>query len=357
MNSIISFFVFFILLTTSFISYAFTFNTAFGDGLFMEELVASLGDRQANLLIKMSPPVVTTDLIQKQSQKPEILFRLYDSKTNQTFKEVTYYITIEKNGKQLMSDWFYDPNGDLTLQMQPRNTSQIRVSGDLDPILNAYTSQGAGPVVASGPIFLEGGLYNFIVRIVTVDYVRTILPDDQQPVFDGGLSVGAYQNKSLDIEGKPIPIEILSYYDKINNISYVPSSNAISFDMPFDYNTSRLNDTDNNVYIHQEVYVPRPSALSSSGGYTGFVNGMDVTNNLVVDGSNETKDVVHFMLTKPIVLQIASQHNQASAASAASATDNSSPSSIMNFSLIPSETGSKSTETPMDHTAMMMPPQ
>ena len=65
MNSIISFYVFFILLTTSFISYAFTFNTAFGDGLFMEELVASLGDRQANLLIKMSPPVVTTDLIQK----------------------------------------------------------------------------------------------------------------------------------------------------------------------------------------------------------------------------------------------------------------------------------------------------
>ncbi len=215
MKSINSF-TFLILLFASFALifstlFAFTTvdNTAFGDGLFMEHLVASLGDRQANLLIKMSPPVVTTDLIQKQSQKPEILFRLYDSKTNQTFKEVTYYITIEKNGKQLMSNWFYDPNGDLTIQMQPRNTNQIRVSGELDPILNAYTSQGSGPVVASGPIFLEGGLYNFIVRIVTVDFVKTILPDDQQPVFDGGLSVGAYQNKSLDVRGTTVPVEIL----------------------------------------------------------------------------------------------------------------------------------------------------
>lgn len=354
MNNFFSFCVFFILLTTSLITHAFTFNTAFGDGLFMEHLVASLGDRQANLLIKMSPPVVTTELIQEQSQKPEILFRLYDSATNQTFKEVTYYITIEKNGKQLMSNWFYDPNGDLTIQMQPRNTSQITVAGDLDPILNAYTSQGSGPVVASGPIFLEGGLYNFIVRIVTVDFVKTILPDDEQPVFDGGLSVGSYHNESLDVGGTAVPVEILSYYDKINDIAYDSSSNAISFDMPFDYDMSRLNDTDNNVYIHQEVFVPRPSVLSSSGGYTGFVNGIDVTNNLVVDGSNETKDVVHFMLTKPIILQIANQYNQTSASAAA---DNSSSSSIMNFSLIPSETGSKSTETPMDHTAMMMPPQ
>ena len=46
-------------------------------------------------------------------------------------------------------------------------------------------------MVASGPIFSQGGLYHFIVRIVTVDYSTTILPDDQQPIFDGWLSVGA----------------------------------------------------------------------------------------------------------------------------------------------------------------------
>ncbi len=247
-----------------------------------------------------------------------------------------------------MADWFYNPNGDLLIQMQPRNTSKITVSGELDPILNAYTSQGSGYVVASGPIFAEGGLYHFIVRIVTVDYVRTILPDDKQPEFNGWLSVGAFKEKVFDIDGKPVPVKILGYYDKINDVAYEPSSHAISFDMPFSYDMDRLNAKDNNVYIHQEVDIPKPSVLSAAGGYTGLVNGVDVTNNLVVDGSNKTKDVVHFMLTKPVVLQIASKHNQAS-------SNNSS--STMNFSLIPSKIGSMSMGTPMDHSTMLMPPQ
>jgi hypothetical protein len=41
-------------------------NAAFGDGLFMEELSASFGDRKADLIIKMTPPVVTTEMLQQQ---------------------------------------------------------------------------------------------------------------------------------------------------------------------------------------------------------------------------------------------------------------------------------------------------
>ena len=352
MNKFIPFYLFFILLALS-ISYSFTFSKVFGDGLFMEQLSGSLGDRKADLLIKMSPPVVTTALIKNEGQKPVVEFKLFDSKTNQTFKSVTYYITIEKNGKQLLSNWFYSPDGDLKLQMQPRNTSQITVAGDLDPILNAYTSQGGGYVVASGPIFSEGGLYHFIVRIVTVDYSTTILPDDQQPIFNGWLSVGASKDKVFNIDGKPVPVNILGYYDKINNITYVPKTNAISFDMPFTYNMTRLNAPDNNVYLHQEVHLPKPSVFTSTGSYTGFANGQDVSKYLVVDGSNKTSDVAHFMLTKPVVLQIASKHNQTSSSS--SSNNNSSSTSLMDFTLMPSKNGSKSMGTSMNMSNMLMP--
>ena len=67
--------------------------------------------------------------MQNQGQKPVVEFRLFDSKTNSSFKSVTYFITIEKNGKQLLSNWFYDPNGDLKIQMEPRNTSEILGTG------------------------------------------------------------------------------------------------------------------------------------------------------------------------------------------------------------------------------------
>jgi hypothetical protein len=79
----------------------------------MEELSASFGDRKADLIIKMTPPVVTTETLQKQNQKPVIQFKLYDPTTREGFKHVTYFIAIKKDGKKLISDWFHDHKGDL----------------------------------------------------------------------------------------------------------------------------------------------------------------------------------------------------------------------------------------------------
>lgn len=39
------------------------FIPVFGDGLFQEELTASMAGRDLSLLIKMSPPVVTTETL------------------------------------------------------------------------------------------------------------------------------------------------------------------------------------------------------------------------------------------------------------------------------------------------------
>ena len=95
-------------------------KTAFGDGLFMEQLSASFGNRKADLLIKMTPPIVTTETLKNPNQHPVIQFKLFDSNTNKGIKHVTYFITIEKNGKKLLSNWFHDHNGDLKLEIQPK---------------------------------------------------------------------------------------------------------------------------------------------------------------------------------------------------------------------------------------------
>jgi hypothetical protein len=97
---------------------------------------------------------VTTETIQDSSQKPTIQFRLYDSATDQNFKEVTYFITIEKDGEILLSDCFFNSNRNLTIQMEPRNQNDISVNGQLNPIMNTHTTRCNTPVVAGGPIFL-----------------------------------------------------------------------------------------------------------------------------------------------------------------------------------------------------------
>ena len=82
----------------------------------------------------MIPPVVTTETLQN-GQKPVVEFRLFDSNTNKSFSHVTYYIIIEKDGKRLLADLFHDHNGDLRIQINPSNSSQVSISGQQDPLL------------------------------------------------------------------------------------------------------------------------------------------------------------------------------------------------------------------------------
>ena len=122
-----------------------TKQSAFADGLTQEQLSASLGNRKADLLIKMNPPVVTTETLE-QGQKPTVEFRLFDSNTNQSFSHVTYYIILEKDGKRLLSNMFHDHNGDLKIQVNPINTTGNAAAttntsgGKPDPLLDILTA-------------------------------------------------------------------------------------------------------------------------------------------------------------------------------------------------------------------------
>src|ERR671919_608202 len=296
------------------------------DGLFQEQLSASFGERTADLIIKMMPPVVTTEALQSQNQKPIIQFKLYDPTTKEGYKHVTYYITIEKDGKKLLSDWFHDHKGDLKIEMKPSKAEIVTVYGEPDPILRAFTGTENSPVVATGPIFSEGGLYHFIVRITTIDFDRLFIPDDKQPVYDGWLSVGSTVNQQVSLsDGKQIPIQVISYYDDIKDFNFNATKKQIQFTMPFNWNVTRLEDQ-KQLLVHQEVSIPKGTSLASKS-YTGAINGIDVTKNLMVDPSNSTKNVVHFMLPKPEVVQIAKEVNN---------NGQTTSNGLMEFSLAPS---------------------
>src|SRR5919197_13839 len=291
---------------------------AFGDGLTQEQMSASLGNRKADLLIKMIPPVVTTETLQK-GQKPTVEFRLFDSNTNQSFSHVTYNITVEdKSGKTLLAGLFHDHNGNLKIRINPINTSKISISGGKQDVLYR-TGTSANPIIVSGPLFLSGGLYHFIVRIETVDSDYTLLPYNQQPIYDSWLSIGNTENKQISIDGKQIPIKVISYYDKLKDFTFDNKNMQMKFDMPFNWNLTRLNKA--SIFVHEEVYVPKPNAFSANGSssssspppppsYIGKVNGIDVSKSVMVDNTQPDKNVIHVMLPKNTILQLANQVNK-----------------------------------------------
>jgi hypothetical protein len=80
-------------------------------------------------------------------------------------------------------------------------------------------------------------------------------------------------------------------------------NNELKFAMPFDWNLDRLKKV--SLYVHEEISIPNPSPLAGNG-YTGTLNNIDLSpKSIMVDRTNSSKDIVHIMLTKPNILDIA----------------------------------------------------
>src|ERR671938_44370 len=238
---------------------------AYGDGLFQDQISASVGERKVGLFIKMTPPVITTETL-KKGQKPTIEFRVFNSNNNGTYFHVTYQIIIQKDKDTLLNQWFHHHYGDLKLEIIPKNSITTKIYAQKDPVLDIYTGTLETPVLVEGPIFLDGGLYHFKVKIATLDEDTQVLPDNQQTLYQDSLSVGDVENKTISIRDKPIPVNIISYYDKINNFRFDNKSMQIQFDMPFDWDINRLNET--NIFVHQEITIPASYDFSSNRSYS-----------------------------------------------------------------------------------------
>jgi hypothetical protein len=298
---------------------------AYGDGLAQEQISSSLGNRKADLLIKMTPSVVTNETLQK-GQNPLMEFRLSDSNTNQSFSHVTYYITIEKNGKVLLSNWFHTHDGNLVLKIRPNpqnntstssssnstdNTStkpsKVSIQGKQEPLIGSYIGTVKNPAIVIGPVFSNSGLYHFKVRIATVDSDTGVLPADQQRTYDSWFSVGNAIYRRIHMDGKELPIKLVSYYDKLTDFSFDNKNMKMQFDMLFDWNISRIKKT--GIFVHEEIFVPKPDVFTANNSLSATVNGIDISKDIVVDPTQPDKDVIHFMLPKDKIIQIADQVN------------------------------------------------
>jgi len=151
-------------------------------------------------------------------------------------------------------------------------------------------------------------------------------------------------------------IDAISYYDALNNFNYDSSNNELKIAMPFDWNFDRLKKV--NLYVHEEISIPTPSPLALSG-YNGTINNIDLKpNSLLVYRTNSSKDVVHIMLTKHTVMDLAQKvgennNNNTNNTDTRKIQNNQTITNEMTFTLSPSENTTTGT---MNSTSMMNMP-
>jgi hypothetical protein len=114
-------------------SFRFFFPHAFAHGRHQPP-AADFEGKKVSLFVKLDPPVVT-DISQPIFKSA----RFFDENTNQNFEEVTYRIFFQKNGTEIPivteggqfggQGFFYDPEGDLQIQLVPRDTERVVARG------------------------------------------------------------------------------------------------------------------------------------------------------------------------------------------------------------------------------------
>jgi hypothetical protein len=158
------------------------------------------------------------------------------------------------------------------------------------------------------------------------------------------LSIGNALNQQININGKQIPIKIVSYYDTLKNFTFDGKNShmRMQFDMPFNWNLSRLHKA--NIFVHEEISVPKHNAFTANKSYLATVNGVDVSKNIMIDDTKRNMDIIHFMLPKNQLIQVADEVNKNSQAS----------SELMKFALQPGS-GQAMSSSSMGNMSMSMP--
>ena len=274
---------------------------AHADGLTSENLPpASVGNRQASLFIKISPPILTSESVQDTF----LQLRLFDANNNQTIQHTSFLITVTKNDKLLMRDLFHTHSGLLTIKIEPTDTEKWQTFGDIEPFLGGWTSTN-DQLSVKAPILLEGGLYHFEIEILGIDNDRNIFKQDEVPRFDSWLSVGDIFHDTITYQSKSYDTTVISYYDKITDFKFDESKKLVSYSMPFNWDVSRV--ANQNIFVHEEVHIPKTfKEFTDSTTFSATANGIPLVGRmLAIDPySKEDTLILHYLINKNDILEM-----------------------------------------------------
>jgi hypothetical protein len=278
---------------------------AFADGLTTETFSASLGNRKAELLVKVNPPILTD----ANRNDAYVLLRLYDANNNQTIQYTTFIITVEKgvgkNAKEIFTDTFHTESGLLQLKIQPIE-GETEILGTREQFLNAWVADPGGTINIRGPMFLEGGIYHLRIDILGIDSIRNLFPPDQIPRFDSWLSVGDIFTQTLEYKGQSFNTTIISYYDKVRDFDFNAQKEQFTWVMPFDWNVTRIKST--NIFVHEEVKIPKSlEGLGDTSSFAATVNGNQISGRmLAIDPYSSEQDLtLHYLVNKNDIINMA----------------------------------------------------
>ncbi|MBI5860148.1 MAG: PEFG-CTERM sorting domain-containing protein [Nitrosarchaeum sp.] len=269
-------------------SLLFPTSSVYGHGLGIDT-IPSVDVQGKKISISVELPVFF-----EQTGEKQITITATEDETKEKAKNVTFLIGLFHENKMIFRNYFFTPDGVLSIKVNPTQENEITIHGEQDSLLGAWHGTESNPIMVSGPIFNSAGLYNFEIEVRTIDEPTNII--ENSGVYNANLSI-ADSTKFLqkDAQNQDVQFKIKSYFDNISNFKYDPIAKQVTFEMPFDWSEKQMSHIP---VVHEEVHFPKNFAEFLSPSYTGKVNGIDLFKASVTidDYTEDDERIVHFVL-------------------------------------------------------------
>jgi hypothetical protein len=278
-------------------------NDVRGDGFSSESLPPfTMNGEKLFLFVKFSPSIINVS----DTQNRYLDLKIIDYVTEESVQNVSYQIKIDKDNKVILNGKFHSEPGPLKIKIVPKggDTAMTNLTSISDGIWRTST----GNVSIGEPVFLTTGLYHLSIKILGVENnMSKNIGSASGFVFDSWLSVADIKNTTAEKNGKTFNITITSFYDRISGLTFDPSSRAVAWSMPFDWNMTRSKHQ--NILVHEEVRIPKSLFNGSPLQYGAFVNGMALFGrSLTIDPfSSQNFTIAHLLINKQEIMKLLNQ--------------------------------------------------
>ena len=237
----------------------------------------------------------------------QISLSFLDFESKITLRDVTFHIVSERGQQFLFEEEFRADNGILVFNFVSADTSSVSLEQETDGDLFASLLGLENKTIhVKGPRLNEGGLYKFDVSILTADGYSKQL--DEPLVYNVGISIPHTVHHNIEHPDYGTQtIQTVTYYDELSNFNYNIPSKMISFEMPFDWSESNIEQTS---VIHEELIIPKTFGDLLSHGFSVSINNTELPDHIItVDDFGETR-IVHFVLSQQDLWEMFGEGNQ-----------------------------------------------
>ena len=257
-----------------------------------ESDILFINDNYYKVILETNPSVL-------EGNETEIIFDILtmNDDTQEIISDVEYKIEIFDNENNMIVNFnAYSSDDKLYTKIIPRES--VHISGEKTEN-NAWIASNLSPLLIEAPLFLEGGLVNVKITLLSIN---SIPASGSDTTFQILFTMGEFIPFSLNMDDENVDMTFATYFDKIEKFEYDSRNKKVTAEMPFNWNEDFIESIP---FVHAEYYLPKTIDIFNKHEILLTVN--DETFFGTIDRSGDEEIVVHFLLSSSKLLKLFDQ--------------------------------------------------